>query len=41
MTDWESRCRNDGANVVATAICQNAPEDDALEECRALGRALA
>lgn len=41
MADWESRSQADGANVVATAICQNAPDDAALEECRALGRALA
>lgn len=41
MYDWEARCKGDGANVVATAICQNAPDDGALEECKALGRALA
>lgn len=41
MTDWESRCAADGARVAGTVTCQNAPDDGALEECRALGRALA
>lgn len=41
MTDWESRCAADGAKVAGTVTCQNAPDDGALEECRALGRALA
>ena len=41
MQDWESRCAADGAKVVGTVTCQNAPDDGALEECRALGRALA
>lgn len=41
MQDWESRCAADGAKVAGTVICQNAPDDGALEECRALGRALA
>lgn len=41
MNDWEDRCKSDGANVAATAICQNAPDESALEECKALGRALA
>lgn len=41
MADWESRCAADGAQVAGTVTCQNAPDDGALEECRALGRALA
>ena len=41
MQDWESRCAADGAKVAGTVTCQNAPDDGALEECRALGRALA
>ena len=41
MQDWESRCSADGAKVAGTVTCQNAPDDGALEECRALGRALA
>lgn len=31
----------DGAKVAGMVTCQNAPDDGALEECRALGRALA
>ena len=41
MQDWESRCAADGAKVAGMVTCQNAPDDGALEECRALGRALA
>lgn len=41
MADWESRTAADGAKVAGTVTCQNAPDDGALEECKALGRALA
>ncbi|MGP1348955.1 MAG: flavodoxin [Stomatobaculum sp.] len=42
MNDWEARCREDGAELVCdSAMCQEAPDDSALEECRNLGAALA
>ena len=42
MRNWEETCRNDGANLVTdSVICQEAPEDDAVADCRSLGAALA
>lgn len=42
MSDWEERCKKDGAVLAAdSVICQETPDDDALESCRALGRSLA
>lgn len=41
MDDWESRTTGDGANVVDTVICKDAPDDDALADCRKLGESLA
>ena len=42
MRTWEDTCRNDGANLVCdSVICQEAPDDDALNACRSLGEALA
>ena len=42
MNIWESRCAEDGITLAAdSVICQDAPDDDALEACRALGAALA
>lgn len=42
MTDWEERCKNDGAVLLMPGVmCQDTPDDAALEECRALGAALA
>ncbi|MBR4446241.1 MAG: flavodoxin [Solobacterium sp.] len=41
MRNWEDRCREDGIALVSdSVICMEAPDDAALEECRALGRAL-
>lgn len=41
MRAWESRCREAGADLAADCvICQDAPDEDALEACRALGKAL-
>lgn len=41
MRNWEDRCREDGIELVSdSVICMEAPDDAALEECRALGRAL-
>ena len=42
MRTWEADCRADGAVLAADpVICNEAPDDDALEACLALGRALA
>ena len=42
MRTWEESCRNDGASLVCdSVICQEAPDDDALNACRSLGEALA
>ena len=42
MRTWEDTCRNDGANLVCdSVICQEAPDDDALNACRSLGESLA
>lgn len=41
MRSWEERCSQDGANLAAdSVICNEAPDDEALSECRALGAAL-
>ena len=42
MADWEERSKATGA-VLATdsVICQEAPDDDAVENCKKLGAALA
>lgn len=42
MQDWEERCRNHKAELVAdSVICEEMPDDGGLEKCRALGKALA
>ncbi len=42
MRDWEDRCRADNATLVTdSVIANNAPSDDDLENCSALGRAIA
>ena len=42
MRSWEERCSQDGANLAAdSVICNDAPDEEALSECRALGAALA
>ena len=42
MRTWEDACRNDGASLVCdSVICQEAPDDDALNACRSLGESLA
>lgn len=41
MTSWEERCGAAGAVMVCdSVICQDAPDDDAAENCKALGKAL-
>lgn len=43
MRDWEERCKAAGATVVGGegVICQETPDDDAIANCKALGKALA
>ena len=42
MRNWEDDCRDAGANLVADSVtANNEPDDDALQECKALGAALA
>lgn len=41
MRDWEERCKAAGAVLAADCvICQDAPDGDAEQECKALGAAL-
>ena len=42
MRDWEADCGNAGVNLVCDSVtCCEAPDDAALEACRALGKTLA
>ena len=42
MRDWEERCNAVGARLVADGVMANyAPDGEALEGCKSLGRALA
>ena len=42
MSSWEARCGDDGADLVCdSVICNEAPDEEALSACRALGAALA
>ena len=42
MRNWQEQCEADGAVLVAEpVICNDAPDDDALEACKALGAKLA
>lgn len=43
MRDWVERAGDAGANVLngEGLICQEAPDDDVIEECKALGKQLA
>jgi flavodoxin short chain len=41
MRNWEDDCKNRGANLVSeSVICNDAPDDDAVENCKALGKSL-
>ena len=41
MRDWEKTFKEDGAVLVCDAvICNDAPDDEAKSDCRALGKAL-
>lgn len=42
MRTWESDCKDAGVNLAADfVICNDAPDDDALAACKALGAAIA
>ena len=42
MRTWEDTCQGKGAALACdSVICQETPDDDALEACRKLGEALA
>ncbi|MBQ6106188.1 MAG: flavodoxin [Lachnospiraceae bacterium] len=42
MRNWKEQCENDGAVLASDpVICNDAPSDEALAECRKLGGALA
>ena len=42
MRNWEETCQSDGAVLVCeSVICNNAPDDEAAEDSKALGAALA
>lgn len=43
MRDWEDRIREAGATVIGDegVICQEAPDEDALEKCISLGKIMA
>ena len=41
MRTWEARCKDDGVVLVCeSVICNEAPDDKALDDCKALGKAL-
>ena len=41
MRSWEDRCKEDGIILVCdSVICNDAPDDDAVAACKALGAAL-
>lgn len=42
MRTWEERCKDDGAILACGfVICNEAPDDEAVAACKALGKALA
>ncbi|MCM1345131.1 MAG: flavodoxin [Lachnospiraceae bacterium] len=42
MRNWEETCTSAGATLVCdSVICKEAPDDDAVADCKALGAALA
>lgn len=42
MREWEGTCTSDGAVLACgSVICNEAPDDNTLNECKALGTALA
>ncbi len=42
MRDWEERCRTAGALLACDSVmCNDAPDDEGIENCKKLGAALA
>lgn len=42
MRNWETACREDGADLIQDGvICNEEPDEEAKEACRNLGKALA
>ncbi len=42
MRDWEERCEENGSNLVVDSVmCNEAPDEDGIGKCKALGEALA
>lgn len=42
MSTWEETCKNDGAVLASeSVVCNEAPDDEAIAACKALGAALA
>ena len=41
LRTWEDRCKEAGADVIATVKAHLEPDDDATEECKAFGAKLA
>ena len=42
MTNWEAQCKGKGVSLAAdSVICENAPDGDALDKCKALGAKMA
>ena len=42
LTNWEARCAEKGITLAAESVkCNNAPDEDGLAACRALGAAMA
>ena len=42
MSNWEAQCKGKGVSLAAdSVICENAPDGDALDKCKALGAKLA
>ena len=40
MRRWETRVKDDGANLIGSLAVENAPDEKGLAECAALGEAL-
>ena len=41
MRDWEERCKDHKIELVSeSVICQEEPDEEAVEKCRLLGKAL-
>lgn len=42
MDEWQETCKSNGANLLADGlICHETPDDEGIEECKALGEIIA